>query len=601
MSSWDVSQLAAVAYLNDGSSKDQSSERDRERELANKHRKETKVARADLQRRNTTLETEEDVLLCISDLTCSPTLTEDISSILSLLPTYPTAILSRLNWFYHLASTDQLSTLATFLLSSPHQEDFLRSDSFARSTDLHCAILASLHDQIIPCDTKSRDPLRDLPLAAARTLVPKLGSDEVKSLPPHIPFLLSQLPLTETFNRQAVLTWAICGIGSDQVSTLARFCKPPPPHTPLPVIHGTAAGDQLIKFLSYHPSSPVIERYIAAALPLNSANLCSFIKHLIGSSEPSLVSLEALTGSLSSHSTDRYKEDLTSLLSSLISQLNKRVDLAAVTLSLAHSLGDDTVLSFHKEIFISALSSVDLSVERRVKLAELLVSVVGEDETLLAEITETLFDCFEEFPFFNTTNTHFTSLLLGKLPHPTAVSILSHVTFSPEKVSSPTVPVCLIPKLLPKLTAVQIVQSMARNTTTDIACLSECLLGLARHNYPLHLVSCVLSPLVRSLSLTPLSHTTTSNIIRACELVGKQRDSARHHAPYLLVMLLDALAGCGSKEVLGALTPALHPLFDVCKVQGLQFLQARLSVPAKPLFNQLHQHYKSSVKYQGKT
>ncbi|XP_063677405.1 uncharacterized protein LOC134813516 [Bolinopsis microptera] len=245
---------------------------------------------------------EEEVQLLIKSLHYSDNPTDKLDTILSTISTYPDVILSNFLIIYNNMITDHLMTVAEFLLSTIREHSwFIESEVFNRCTDLHSAIISCVMRDMGAIEEKYySEPLVDITLSSARDVI----KSELSLSGPGVPlenhvdllYLLSQLSLNSSYHRLLITTWILfrqmslnkdkldigCLLSGGVVSYLGRFCKPPPPHTPLPVVHGKLAGQILSEILSFSAggTSEFIEIYLGVGVSMSSADLSAVVEYL---------------------------------------------------------------------------------------------------------------------------------------------------------------------------------------------------------------------------------------------------------------------------------------------------------------------------------
>ena len=556
---------------------------------------------------------------------------------------------------YNNMSTKHLIAVGGFLISSPSKYSwFIESEVFGRCTDLHSVIISLLYGEfLLPEDRNVLDHRTDLTLNSVR--------DEIKSRihtdSPHLAvenlegklYLLSQLSLNSSYLKLLLTTWLLLRqdyftIRDDYDSGeanpdggvtefLGRFCKPPPPLIPLPAVFGKFSGQMLSEILVKTSGfSEFFGMYLSVGVSMSSVDLGDLIKHL---GEWSIQRHEDcdIVGMLVKELCDnkvaasRYHQDLIFLWNCIsqilvetdfsikpMSDLVAQCELVCTVYNLAALLkteeqdGVEEFLSSCFTIALSLLRDPTLGFIYKIKLTQNLLDNLGDQ---VIQFTETLLNENDGLHLVNesevdlkTTNNAFIETLISSLPNKNAEFLLHHTKFDPslvETISCETVPVSLIPKFINKLSKVQVMSSL-RSGCDDPQLLSKCLLSLVHHNYPIHLFNTIYNSILKLIANESYIHTpqTISNIVRASELLSKQKDVARHHVPYILCNIFEYVSK-SNPVLVKDITPAVYPLFDVCLVQGLQFLQARLSQPARQLFLQLQNHYKQNIKYQGKT
>ena len=594
---------------------------------------------------------EEEVKLLIKSLHYCDNTTEKLDQILSFMKLYPEAILSNFLIIYNHMITDHMVTVATYLTEKIRQSSwFIESEVFSRCTDLHYAIVSCVLRDVSGIEERFYlEPLSDISLSSARDII----KTELSSSPRNLTvrdcvdklYLLSQLSLNSCYHRLLITTWLLrrqIFIGDEReanprdivtggvVSYLGRFCKPPPPHTPLPAVYGKYSGQILSEILSFGAAGAgdFVAIFLGVGVSMSSADLSHMIKYL----GTCLVQHASIVGMLvkelcgNETAASRYHEDLVALrghifktiidsdlaprpMTDVIAQCELLCAAHDIECCLSESSVSSDLLPVCFEIALSLLKSPLLGVEYKLKLTQNLLDNVSEDkvpdftEALLNHNTELyLFD--EKKVDLNTSSKSYIETLIACLPNRNAEYLIHHTKFDPglvETVSSPSVPVSLIPKFINKLTKVQVMKSLSEDCG-DPHLLSKCLLCLVQHNYPLHLLNSIYSSILKVLANEQYETEpqTVSNIVRASELLSKQKEVARHHVPYILCTVFEFVSK-SNPTLVKDITPAVYPLFDVCLVQGLQYLQARLSQPARQLFLQLQSHYKQNIKYQGKT
>ena len=281
---------------------------------------------------------------------------------------------------------------------------------------------------------------------------------------------------------------------------------------------------------------------------------------------------------------------------------------------LAKAFGEDPSKFHSAAIAVLEGSNSNVTLHDKLKLTQCHLATLGDDDVSVDVLVRTILNVlnkienlekFLEGFNFSTDNETFLRLLIEELGtgrRKAATYLLQHLHYKTDSLhidNQLLIPISLLPKLLPKLTKPQVMRSLTACTDPSPH-FSRCLLSLVQSSYPLHLLNLLLHKTLVYLSSASYSAEEVANVVRACALIAKQKEAARHHAPYLLTSVLEVMCK-GSSSLVRDLTPALYPLFDSCLVQGLQFLQARLSPGAKQLFSQIHGHYKQNVKYQGKT
>ena len=596
---------------------------------------------------------EEEVQLLIKSLHYSDSPTDKLDSILSTISLYPDVILSNFLIIYNNMITDHMMTVAEFLLSTIREHSwFIESEVFSRCTDLHSAIISRVMRDMGAIEEKYySEPLVDITLSSARDIIKSELSSSISELPlkNHVDllYLLSQLSLNSSYHRLLITTWILfrqmslnkdkldvgCLLSGGVVSYLARFCKPPPPHTPLPVVHGKLAGQILSEILSFSAggTSEFIEIYLGVGVSMSSADLSAVVEYL-GSHQvqhSDVIGMFVKEMCIHKASASRYHEDLLNLrghikgilinCENLVPKPMSNVIAQCELLCTIHDLESyfsdkvelsiDNILDVCFEIALSLLKSPLLGLEYKLKLTQNLLDNVSQDK--VAVFTEALLDSNEDLYLLDekkvdlkTSSDSFIEKLIASLPNKNAEFLLHHTKFDPalvETISAPIIPVSLIPKFINKLTKVQVMNSF-KHGCDDPYLLSKCLLCLVQHNYPIHLLNNIYDSILKVLANEGYitAPQTIANIARASELLSKQKEVARHHVPYILCTVFEYVSK-SNPALVRDITPAVHPLFDVCVVQGLQYLQARLSQPARQLFLQLQSHYKQNIKYQGKT
>ena len=556
---------------------------------------------------------------------------------------------------YNNMDTKHMITVAEFLISSPTKYSwFIESEVFSRCTDLHSVLISLVYGEfLLQEDRDLLDHRTDMTLNSVRdeiktrihTDTPYSDTKDVKGKL----YLLSQLSLNSSYLKLLLTTWLLlrqdyfkenndCGeAASDGGVTeyLGRFCKPPPPLIPLPAVFGKFSGLILSEILvKTSEFSEFVGMYLSVGVSMNSVDLGDLIKHL---GERSLKKHENcdIVGMLVKELCDnkvaasRYHQDLIFLWNRIsqilvetdysvkpMSDLVAQCELVCTVYNLAALVktdmkeldGTEEFLLSCFTIALSLLKASTLGFKYKIKLTQNLLDNLGDQ---VIQFTETLLNENDGLHLVNesevdlkTTNKVFIETLISSLPNKNAEFLLHHTKFDPslvETISCETVPVSLIPKFINKLSKVQVMSSL-RNGCDDAQLLSKCLLSLVHHSYPIHLFNTIYNSILKLIANERYIHSpqTISNIVRASELLSKQKDVARHHVPYILCNIFEYVSK-SNPVLVKDITPAVYPLFDVCLVQGLQYLQARLSQPARQLFLQLQSHYKQNIKYQGKT
>jgi hypothetical protein len=374
------------------------------------------------------------------------------------------------------------------------------------------------------------------------------------------------------------------------------------------------------------------ELYLSVGVSMSSADLSALIDYLGECPIEHAKTVGILARELCLHkaAVSKYHENLFALrdqiskilvgpdlvpstISDEVSQcelLRAVYDLEGILSDNSEHLSSDLYPVYFK-IALSLLESPLLGLEYKLTLTQNLLDNVSQSEDSVSTFTKALLDNNESLHLFDekkvdlkTSCKTFIEALVASLPNKNAEFLIHHSKFDPtlvETVSTPIVPVSLIPKFVNKLTKVQVMSSLNCGCD-DHLLLSKCLLCLVQHNYPIHLLNSIYNSILKVLANEGYKSTpqTISNIVRASELLSKQKEVARHHVPYILCTIFEYVSKSNAALVKD-ITPAVYPLLDVCLVQGLQYLQARLSQPARQLFLQIQAHYKQNIKYQGKT
>ncbi|KAL5264969.1 hypothetical protein ACHWQZ_G005912 [Mnemiopsis leidyi] len=598
---------------------------------------------------------EEEIKLLIKSLHYSDNPTEKVTLILSAISSYPDVILSEFVFMFNHMTAEHMTTVAELLVSSPAKYSwFIESEVFSRCNDLHSVIINHVSQEFIGTEKQSPlDPLTDLTLNLVREIIKsELCSTDsyanIQNVQSKL-YLLSQLSFNSSYLKLVVTTWQLLrqdylcrdkNVSRENDSKvgvtafLGRFCRPPPPLTPLPAVFGKHSGQILSEILSYDKSgfSEFVEMYLSVGVSMSSVDLGDLIKYL---GERSLEQHSNIVGVLVKElctnkvAASRYHQDLMFLWKSIsgilvgtdnsVKQMPDKVaqcELLCGVFNLATLLLHDVKALVSSEelqsscfaIALSLLRTSSLGFKYKINLTQNLLDnlenqVINFTEILLNE-NDGLYLLNESEIDLKTTNKVFIETLISSLPNKNAEFLLHHTKFEPnlvEAISCETVPVSLIPKFINKLSKVQVMNTL-KVGCKDAQLLSKCLLCLVHHNYPVHLFNTIYNSILKLIANESYIHApqTISNIVRASELLSKQKDVARHHVPYILCNIFEYVSK-SNPVLVKDITPAVYPLFDVCLVQGLQYLQARLSQPARQLFLQLQSHYKQNIKYQGKT
>ena len=520
--------------------------------------------------------------------------------------------------------------MMTFAKNTALLSECYNREIFSRLTDLHSVIVVNiLRESFEGVDGKLiRDPLEDISLAGARELIEADINNALTCKDSTSSPILHQLSLDSCYLRLAATAWISCK-HPEHHGTMKRFCKPPPPKTPLPVIHGKLAGHALCRVMPEEgvckPTEELIELYLSVGLAISSVDITDFIEFLVGKPEKysSIVSILTMVFRSNTNACERYMETLKILKDQIVKTVTvsegaltsvSLCNLLIAILHLSYLLKTDAGAAEHANLTVLVLKKTDLSMNKKVELAQTILDLL-EDKDCIFQITQTLLDILElreirDAADSNTCNftlksdnSCFINEVIRCLPSTSAQTLLCSTIFSTdlvESIAAPYVPLGMVPKLISKLSKDQVMSSIDRST--DAILISKCLLCLVQSSYPAHLLSLTFNKLFPLISNEKYvsDPDMIANICRSCELISKQKEVAKHHAPFILTTIFEHISHSNSALVKD-ITPAVYPLFDVCLVQGYQFLQTRLSPPARQLFVQLQGYYKQNVKYQGKT
>lgn len=572
-------------------------------------------------------ENETELELLISSLQDSDDITKDLDTILSLTWKYPALIWSKLLYFYNHMHVEQMFNFAK---NSSFSEN-CKSETFSRLKDLQSVIVVQILLQSFgEVDAKlTKDPLVDITLGEARELI----TDDINDKLTHnagtrsTVDILHQISLDSCYTRLATTAWmSFCRKPQCHIH-LMRFLKPPSPYTPLPVIHGKLAGQALCKLIPDkdipEQTEEVINLYLRVGLPISSVDITTFIEFLSGKLVECSSVVYILTNifCLYPNTCNAYHGVITKLKNEIEKMLTEEKDiLKSVTLCnlVISSLNLASIMSADTEPFpqtdrvVMILKKTDLKIKNKMELAQTFLNMINDKDSSLqishtlisilrseSEVMET--DSNDKFTL-KSNNSYFINEVIRSLPDAAAQDLLCNTVFSMdivESIGAPYVPISMVPKMITKLSKDQVITSISMSN--DAKLISVCLLCIVQSNYPAHLFTWAINKLF-SLVATELyvnEPDMISNIFRSCELFSKQKEVAKHHAPYVLLILFESISHSNSVLVKDV-TPCVYPLFDVCLIQGLQFLQARLSAPARQLFVQLQGYYKQNIKYQGK-